>query len=70
MPNDTSVAIYSLAYHQRFCDFRIRELWVKFGIEDGRRNIPNLNVRQQLGREKSSALLKAYIVTGCDETRY
>ena len=70
LPTNTSVAIFSLEYHQRFCELRVRELWVKFGIEDGSRNILNHKVRQQLVREKSSALLKAYIVTGCDETRY
>ena len=98
IPSDTIVAIYSSAYHQRFCEFRIQELWVKFGIEDGHRNIPIHKlkqrfcelgiqerwvkfgiedghrkipiheIKQQLHGDKCSALLKAYILTGCDET--
>ena len=38
IPSDTIVAIDSLAYHQRFCELGIQELWVKFGTEDGHRN--------------------------------
>ena len=68
IPSDTIVAIYSSAYHQRFCELRIQELWVKFGIEDGHRNIPIHELKQQLYGDKCSALLKAYILTGCDET--
>ena len=49
VPNDTSVVIYSLAYHQRFCELGIENLGVKSGIEDGRRNISIQKVRQQLG---------------------
>ena len=68
MSNNTDVVIYSLAYYQRFCELEIQELWVKFGIKDGRRNIPIHKLGQQLGGEKCSALLKAYILTGCDVT--
>ena len=68
IPSDTIVAIYSLAYHQKFCELGIQELWVKFGIEDGHRNIPIHKLKQQLHWEKCSALLEAYILTGCDET--
>ena len=68
VPNNTSVVIYSLPYHQRFYELGIQERWVKFGIEDERRNIPIHKVRKQLGGEKSSTLLKVYTVTGCDET--
>ena len=64
IPSDTTVAIYSLAYHQRFCELRIQELWVKSGIEDGHRNIPIHKLKQQLHGSKCSALLKAYILTG------
>ena len=38
-PSNTTVVIYSLAYHWRFCELEI-QLWIRFGIEDGRRNIP------------------------------
>ena len=66
--NNTNVVIYSLVYHQRFCELGIQELWVKFGIKDGCRNIPIHKLGQQLGGEECSALLKAYILTGCDVT--
>ena len=68
MTNNTSVVIYSLAYHQRFCEHGIQELWIKFEIKDGCRNIPIHKLGQQLGGEKCSALLKAYILTGFDVT--
>ena len=68
MTNDTNVVIYSLAYHQRFCEHGIQELWIKFEIKDGCRNIPIHKLGQQLGGEKCSALLKAYILTGFDVT--
>ena len=68
MSNDTNVVIYSLAYHQRFCEHGIQELWIKFEIKDGCRNIPIHKLGQQLGGEKCSALLKAYILTGFDVT--
>ena len=59
---------HHLAYHQIFCELGIQELWGKFGIKYGRRNIPIHKLGQQLGGEKCSALLKAYILTGCDVT--
>ena len=62
------VVIYSLVYHQRFCEIGIQELWVKFGIKVGCRNITICKLGQQLGWEKCSALLKAHILTGCDAT--
>ena len=45
-----------------------KELWLKFRIKDGRRNIPILKLGQELGGEKCSALLKAYILTWYDVT--
>ena len=62
MPNHVSVVIYSLAYHQRFCELGIQELWVKFGIEDERRNIPTKWWKELFD------LAQAYFLTGCDET--
>ena len=46
MPNDTIVVIYSLAYHQRFCELGIQELWVKFEIE-------TYQLKQQLRQNKT-----------------
>ena len=38
--------------------------WVKYGINDGHRK----TLQQQLCGDRSSALLKVYILTGCDVT--
>ena len=54
-------------YYQKFRELRLAEPWVKFGIQDGCRNIPNPNLGQ-LGEKKSLALLKAHILTECDIT--
>ena len=59
MSNDTDIAIYSLANHQRFCEPGFQELWVKFGMKDGRRKIPIHKLGHQLGGEKCSALLES-----------
>ena len=40
MSNNTNFITYSLEYHQRFCELRIQEFWVKFGIKDGWKSIP------------------------------
>ena len=45
MPNDTIVVIYSLAYHQSFCELGIQDLCVKFEIE-------TYQFRQQLRQNK------------------
>ena len=39
MSNDNDNVMYSIAYHQKFYELGIQELWVKFGIKDGCRNI-------------------------------
>ena len=51
MSNDADLVIYSLAYHQRFCELGIQEFLVKFGIKDGRRNISIHLLGQHLGGE-------------------
>ena len=48
MSNDTDFVIYSLAYHRRFCELGIQELWVKFGIKTGRRSLGNNMVERSV----------------------
>ena len=50
------------------CELGIQEIWLKFGIKNGCKNIPIHKVGQQRDGEKYSALLKAHILTGCDVT--
>ena len=57
MLNAFDVVTYSLVYHHRFCELGIQELWIKFGIKDGRRNIPIHKVEKELGGEKRLATL-------------
>ena len=54
--------------HAKQYKLGIQELRVKFGIENEHRNIPVHKFKQQLGEQKCSALLKAHILTGYDET--
>ena len=68
MSNDNDNVMYSIAYRQKFYELGIQELWVKFGIKDGCRNILIHKLGQQLGGEKCLALLKSYILNGCDVT--
>ena len=68
LSNDTDVFIYNLAYYEQFRKDKIRELWIRFGVKEKARNIPIHRIAEELGVEKSAALLKAYILTGCDVT--
>ena len=48
MSSDTGVVIYSSAYHQRFCELVIQEIWVKFGTEYGCSDTTIHKLRQQM----------------------
>ena len=44
------------------------KIGVKFGILERQRHIPVHQLAEILGTEKSRALFKAHILTGCDVT--
>ena len=46
----------------------VNKIWAKFGILERQRHVPVHQLAEILGTEKSRALLKAHILTGCDVT--
>ena len=68
LSNDTDVVMYNLAYFHVYKTMNVNKIWVKFGILENQRHIPVHQLAEILGTEKSRALLKAHILTGCDIT--
>ena len=68
MSNDTDVVIYNLAYFSQFKQRGVKQLWIRFGSQDKKRDIPIHSIAEKFGDEKCLALLKAHILTGCDVT--
>ena len=68
LSNRTDVAMGTLAYFHVFKTTNVNKIWVKFGIHERQRYIPIHRLAEILGTEKSRALLKAHILTGCDVT--
>ena len=68
LSNGTDVVMDTLAYFHVFKTTNLNRIWVKFEIHDRQRHIPIHRLAEILGTEKSWALLKAHILTGCDVT--
>ena len=68
LSNDTDVVMYNLAYFHVYKTMNVNKIWVKFGILENQRHIPVHQLAEILGTEKSRALFKAHILTGCDGT--
>jgi hypothetical protein len=68
LSNDTDVVIYNLAYYDKFKMVNIEKIWIRYGLKEKVRNIPIHWIADILGTDKSLALLKAHVLTGCDVT--
>ena len=68
LSTDTDVVMYNLAYSHVYKTMNVNKIGVKFGIHQYQRHIPVHDLAEILGTEKSRALLKAHILTGCDVT--
>ena len=68
LSNDTDVAICNLAYFHVYKTMSVNKIWAKFRILERQRHVPVHQLAEILGTEKSRALLKAHILTGCDVT--
>ena len=68
LSNDTDVVICNLAYFHVYKTMSVNKIWAKFGILGRQRHVPVHQLAEILGTEKSRALLKAHILTGCDVT--
>ena len=64
--NDTDTLVRLLFFIHKWIQQGLRELWLEFGTGERRRHIPIHTLYEKLGREKSRALLKAYVLTGDD----
>ena len=68
LSNDTDAIMYTLSYFDQMKAKGIEEIWVRYGVQNKTRDIPIHRLAQILGPDKCSALLKGYILTGCDVT--
>ena len=68
LSEDTDVVIYNLAYFAIFKERGIKQVWIKFGTQQKKRDVPLHRLAEHLGDEKCLALLKAHILTGCNVT--